>query len=172
MHWISSASNWLQERNIPVLFMEQHFWHSLSQTGQWPQDMSRLAAACLSAELALVLWQPDTFHFSFEIICDLQSWQGQGVKNLSVLQFILVRAHTNSAQLDSLIPSSEQMWGYPVTLLKTQSPGEIQGVCTKSRVLPKNSFHLVIAEILPASKILLHLTGHQQSLMLRETSLC
>lgn len=53
----------------------------------------------------------------------------------------------NAIQLDSLISLSEQMQGYPVTLLITDSPGEIQSSVTKPEFFQRAVFtSLVIAE--------------------------
>lgn len=53
----------------------------------------------------------------------------------------------NAIQLDSLISSSEQMQGYPVTLLTTDSPGEIQSSVRKPEFFQRAAFtSLVIAE--------------------------
>lgn len=96
--------------------------------------------------LAVVPWHSSTFHFSFERSCNSQSWQGQGVKNLSALQFILERAHTKCSSagfIHLLIRADVRISGDLVENRLTWRDSEI---CTETRTLPEKSLHLVIAK--------------------------
>lgn len=78
----------------------------------------------------------------------------------------------NATQLASLISSSEQMWGYPVTLLKTGSPGEVQSFVLKPELFPRTVFTWWLQNSPHKQIILLQITDHQQGHTQKETSLC
>lgn len=68
-HWFSLnlKLKLQQQQKNPVLSMEQRGWHPPSQTGQQLRYVSRLVAACLSADAcngAAALWP---LHFSLEL---------------------------------------------------------------------------------------------------------
>lgn len=94
-HRFSLASNWRYKKKASPCCP----WSSVA--GIPPPRLGSNSGTCLGLlqpvsqlTLAMMLWQSSTSHLSFERRCNVQSWQGQGVKNLSALQFILERAHT------------------------------------------------------------------------------
>lgn len=171
-HCFYLASNWsYKKKNILVLSMEQHGWHFPCQTGQCLQYMSRLVAACLSADTCHGAVAVQHFSLSFEQNLNLQSWQGQRVKILSSLQFILERTDTkrSSAGFTHLL-----IWAdvrISCDLAENRLTWRDSEVCTKIKSSSESSFHLVIAKFPLQGRNPSANTDHQQGVTHRETPL-